>query len=62
MLAQEGEQHVWVDESWLRRELARASPVPDWEQKYESMLAYARSKGWVRERPLAIRAHIVWRD
>lgn len=61
-LVPDGEMHVWVEEAWLRGELMKANPVPDWQQKYEGMLAYARSKRWVREAPMAIRAHVSWVD
>lgn len=60
-LVPEGDQHVWVDEAWLRKELAGAKPVPDWEEKLNGMLTYARHKGWTRENPPSVRAHIASR-
>jgi hypothetical protein len=62
VLAPEGDTYVWVEDAWLRRELAGARLAPEWEPQYEKMVHYARSKGWVREGPLAIRAHISWKD
>lgn len=58
-LVMDGCDHVWVAESWLREELTGLQPVPDWLEKYEAMLMYAKSKGWTRESPLAIRAHVM---
>lgn len=55
----EGEQHAWVDESWLLEQLARHAPAHDWREAFDAMTTYARTKGWVRDNPTAIRAHLV---
>ncbi|AUC98372.1 MULTISPECIES: hypothetical protein [unclassified Bradyrhizobium] len=59
VLEPDGEQHLWVQEEWLRSALTQANLAAGWQQKYQAMLDYARSKGWVREQPLSVRAHIV---
>lgn len=53
-----GEEHAWVSTAWLIGAAGRVSP--EWRQGFDAMLAFAASKGWVREEPPAIRAHVVW--
>jgi hypothetical protein len=55
----EGDSHAWVGVDWLKSALdipARA----DRAENFEKMLAYARSKGWTKGDPEAVRAHIEW--
>ncbi len=49
--------HVMIPVATLRR--LAAGRVPDgWDADFESMLAYARSKGWLNEDGTAVRAHL----
>jgi hypothetical protein len=46
--------HAWIDETWLRAK--GADYGAGWEAEFDTMLAFAQSKGWVENG--AIRAHI----
>lgn len=52
---------AWVDVDALLA-LKRDSTAPQWEPSVRTMLEKARSHGWVRDEPLAIKSHIVWQD
>jgi hypothetical protein len=54
-------QHVWLIIDALR---VAADPGrdPTWEDRFNGMVAYARSKGWVDADGKALRAHIVRSD
>ena len=54
----EGAGHAWVREAWLLEQLGRQAPAADWQAGFAAMAAYARKKGWMREEPAAIRAHV----
>jgi hypothetical protein len=49
---------VWLDVDELRR---RAAPggADGWAARYDAMIAYARSKGWLNDSGRLVRAHIV---
>ena len=49
------DQHVWLDIDALR-DLAGIGQPPAWRAKFDGMIAYADTRGWV-EGP-AVRAHI----
>lgn len=49
--------HAWVLEFWLRARIAEQSGN-GWQGRYDDMLNFARGRGWLREAPLRIRAHI----
>jgi hypothetical protein len=51
---------AWVDVSALLR-LGQAHSSENWAQSAAAMIEMARKHGWVREQPLAIKSHIVWR-
>ncbi len=53
----ERDNHLWVDIA-LVRELATDAADTDWEARFEAMLAYAASKGWVDEPAGRVEAHI----
>jgi hypothetical protein len=51
----DGEALVRVD---AVRRLAAGSVGATWEDEFEAMLGYARSKGWLSEDGASIRAHV----
>jgi hypothetical protein len=53
--------HTWVHPDALRSMAGERADDPDWAAGLAKMVAYAESKGWVREDG-AIRAHIEWTD
>ena len=48
-------EHAWLSCDWLR-----AAGDPDWKQKFDAMIEYARSKDWVDAETGRVRAHIRW--
>jgi hypothetical protein len=52
--------HAWVQQAWVT-EQSGFSDSPDWLAGFEAMVAFAKSKGWVRAADGAIRAHIEYR-
>jgi hypothetical protein len=48
--------HVFINIDWLKAQV----PVKDsaWVQGFDSMVAYARSKGWMNASGTALRAHV----
>lgn len=58
-LTLEGDTHVWVSVDWLKPALGIPANA-ERAENFEKMLAYARSKGWTKGEPEAIRAHIEW--
>lgn len=49
--------HAWISVQAIRE--ATSGPVDEgWEQRFQGMLDYAGSKGWLDEDRAAIRAHI----
>lgn len=42
------------------RRMARGRVGDDWSDRFSSMLAYARRKGWVTDDGAGIRAHCEW--
>lgn len=55
----EGDAHAWIAESWLRAASGLAES-PEWLRGFRAMLDYAQARGWWRDGPSAIRAHVVW--
>jgi hypothetical protein len=51
------DDHVWIRIDALR-ELAGAAATPEWEESFQGMLGYARSRGWVDDELNAVRAHV----
>jgi hypothetical protein len=54
----EGPDHLWVTEEWLIAASGRARDAA-WLEDFRKMLQFAASRGWLRESPTAIRAHLV---
>ena len=54
-------EHAFVDPAALRSLAGEKAEDPAWREQLEGMLAYASSKGWVREDG-AVRAHVEWPD
>ncbi len=53
--------HAWLEISALR-EWARASAAAEWDDRFDAMLSYARSKGWTDESGRMLAAHIERRE
>lgn len=53
---------VLVRPDWLRQSAAAGGVRPDWEERFEGMCRFARSKGWVTAVDGSIRAHVVRDD
>lgn len=51
------DEHAWIRIEALR-ELAGEAATPEWEESFQGMLGYARTKGWVDEEQGAVRAHV----
>lgn len=49
--------HAWVSQSWIRAHAPLAAQG-EWQASFAKMVAYAGTKGWLRETDAAIRAHI----
>jgi len=49
--------HFWIDIDFLR-DLGRGTAV--WNGAFDSMVDYARSKGWTDTSGTRVRAHIRW--
>lgn len=52
-----GDMEVWIAVSLIRR-LRGVPDSAEWRGGFDMMLRGARSHGWVRETPLAIKAHV----
>jgi hypothetical protein len=53
----EGE-HAWIEQETVRT-LAEGRVADDWDDRFDAMLEYASSKGWVDEEG-RVQAHIEW--
>jgi hypothetical protein len=51
--------HVFVELETLRQLAGERADDPDWKSRFDEMLDYAASKGWVDENG-AVRAHVEW--
>ncbi|MBW6398753.1 hypothetical protein KPL78_12890 [Roseomonas sp. HJA6] len=58
IVAFEGSEHAWVSVDWLVETSGRSGSA-EWRDQFAAMVAYARSKGWMRTDPEAIRGHVV---
>jgi hypothetical protein len=54
-LAPDGE-HAHIDIGWVRQHATAVGP--DWNQQFDAMLDYARTKGWIEEGTSSIVAHL----
>ena len=53
--------HAWLDPTVLRHEASLSIPEADrqaWFGRFDGMIAYATSKGWMSPDGSAVRAHI----
>ncbi|MDB5772475.1 MAG: hypothetical protein JWM42_2849 [Burkholderia sp.] len=57
----ESRETAWVDVPALLRLGQAHSSQADWAQSANAMIEMARKHGWVRDQPLAVKSHIVWR-
>ncbi|MDE0578973.1 MAG: hypothetical protein OXI29_03775 [bacterium] len=55
--ASERDNHLWIDIAFVR-ELAGDAADAEWQAQFDSMLAYANSKGWIDEPANRVEAHI----
>lgn len=53
------DDHVAVERDAVRALAGERADDPEWRQGFETMVAYAESKGWTVGE--AIRAHVEWR-
>ena len=49
--------HVWVRVDAVRG-LARGRVAEGWDERFDGMVAYARTKGWLDEAGTSIKAHL----
>jgi hypothetical protein len=49
--------HVWVAVDGVRR-LAAGRVGDGWDERFDGMLAYARTKGWLDDTGSAIKGHV----
>lgn len=52
---------AWIALDAVRR-MAAGRVAPDWDERFDAMLEYARTKGWLDEAAHTVRAHVEWRD
>lgn len=52
------DDHVWVDIDWLRTSGVALVGDADYATKFDAMIAYATSKGWLDDAGRCVRAHI----
>lgn len=52
------DEHVWLDIATARAAGVAASDDPDFQSKFDQMVAYAVSKGWADEAGTRVRAHV----
>ena len=52
------------DDAWITvdsvRRMAKGRVAPGWDENFDSMLAFARTKGWLDDGGNAIQAHVEW--
>lgn len=53
--------HAWINIGALRAASGRVDD-PEWSRQFDSMVAYAASKGWVSEAGNELRAHLDFGD
>jgi hypothetical protein len=51
--------HAYIAPETLRALAGSVASEPEWEQRFQKMLEYARSDGWTRDDG-AVRAHFEW--
>ncbi|MCR2824069.1 hypothetical protein [Microbacterium sp. zg.Y909] len=54
--------HAWLRCAALEEQGALLVDDPQWRQRFQGMLDYARRKGWMDDRGEAVRAHITARE
>lgn len=52
------DEHVWIDVARLRAAGIAAADAPDFAERFDGMIAYAATKGWLDESGTRVRAHI----
>lgn len=50
--------HLWLDVTALRKRARAATAATDWDDRFDAMIAYARSKGWTDPTGELVAAHI----
>jgi hypothetical protein len=50
--------HVWLTIDSLRTAAREAASIPDWDDRFDAMIAYARSKGWLDACGERVTAHV----
>ncbi|SLN42049.1 hypothetical protein [Oceanibacterium hippocampi] len=54
-------EQAWIEVEALKRWASRSGDS-DWIASLDGMVAYARTRGWVREMPLRLAAHVEHAD
>lgn len=54
----EGGDHALLDVATLHDRARAAAQEPDWDAKWEKMIGYAASKGWLSDDGGAVAAHV----
>ena len=58
-LGRQGEPaHVWLAVDALRTTARAAASIPDWDNRFDAMIAFARSRGWLDASGEHVAAHI----
>jgi hypothetical protein len=57
--AWDGGSEAGLNVAELRRRAAAEDVPPDWGQRWEAMIAYARRQGWLSADGTTVRAHVV---
>ena len=52
-----GDAHVWVDAAWVRAEVGDRVGA-DWGERFDAMVDYAATKGWLNDARTHIKAHL----
>ena len=52
------DDHVWVDIDWLRTSGVAQVGDADYATKFDAMIAYATTKGWLDESGRCVKSHI----
>jgi hypothetical protein len=52
-------EHSYIAPETLRALAGEAAAEPEWDERFQRMLEYARRHGWTRDDG-AVRAHIEW--
>ncbi len=52
------DEHVWLDVARARAAGMAAATDPTFDERFDAMIAYAGSKGWINDPGTHVRAHV----